>query len=544
MSACMDANAPQWLSLEAIDELLAEEELVTMRETCTKLAKEVTTLLKNVKSAEDDEDSQILVASQIADLKMQLDQHDREYCNIVAREKQVHVKKAREDYFAGASACQLKDVDLGKKKSSIQGKENCPPLGVSPSLSKLSVNNFIATFFNVATTFDTVNDSIIVYIKAVTTLPSKHLSICYPNKSPDVNNKCPICRTLCSPSAMPKGIGRHLHKHLADCMHVDAQQRAQDNFDHTTCAWDGCSTQVYKLHSAFITHMQTHLASLTKLLLHGNQTCKWLKDGKLYAEEGDGSWIVPDWANHFTTEHCLNVNATITIDYCSICGQWFEDDIGDGASWTSHCVGHYDDMFSPFQKWQDGLVDLQPTGIVDIGGAISYDLCDLLHGALLHGYIKSGIALQSYFCPFCVFNAHLPITRRMMQYLDILTFQWHISQQHLLDSDTTLCPVPSCGESKLSLYELATHLILFHCLPVVACQGYHKLFHHLSDNGKKIGPYSFELPTDTSLASMSTKRDHCSSKKFKIKEPKKHCHGRNGDEYVFAEWILTAPPLL
>ncbi len=114
-------------------------------------------------------------------------------------------------------------------------------------------------------------------------------------------------------------------------------------------------------------------------------------------------------------EHCLNVNTTIAVDYCTIYRQWFEDDMGDDVSWVGHCIGHYDDMFSPFQKWQDGLIDLQLTGIVDIGGAISYDSYDSIGGPLLYGHIKRGIALHSYFNSFCVFDTDHSIMRRMME---------------------------------------------------------------------------------------------------------------------------------
>lgn len=68
------------------------------------------TLSKDIKSAEDDEASQISTTSQIAALKAQLEEHDKEYKNIIAREKRVRVKKAREEYFAGASARQLKGI--------------------------------------------------------------------------------------------------------------------------------------------------------------------------------------------------------------------------------------------------------------------------------------------------------------------------------------------------------------------------------------------------------------------------------------------------
>lgn len=59
------------------------------------------------------------------------------------------------------------------------------------------MDEFIATFFDAATAFDTDNDSIIAYIKAINSLPHQRLNICYPNESPDHANKCPVCGTLC-----------------------------------------------------------------------------------------------------------------------------------------------------------------------------------------------------------------------------------------------------------------------------------------------------------------------------------------------------------
>ncbi|KAK0223451.1 hypothetical protein IW262DRAFT_1366964 [Armillaria fumosa] len=48
-------------------------------------------------------------------------------------------------------------------------------------------------------------------------------------------------------------------------------------------------------------------------------------------------------------------------------------------------------------------------------------------------------------------------------------FQTHLMRQHLVHLDshtTTVCPVPSCGTHDFSLFDLATHLVTFHCLPV------------------------------------------------------------------------------
>ncbi len=60
------------------------------------------------------------------------------------------------------------------------------------------MDTFIATFFDAAVAFETVNDSIIAYINAVHALPQKHLAICYPNEAPDGDNKCAICGIICT----------------------------------------------------------------------------------------------------------------------------------------------------------------------------------------------------------------------------------------------------------------------------------------------------------------------------------------------------------
>ncbi len=219
-----------------------------------------------------------------------------------------------------------------------------------------------------------------------------------------------------SSTLMPKGIGKHIHKCLAARRLADAQQTAAENFEPAICDWDGCPPRLYESRTEFIKHLQNHLMSSKITLLDGKKRyCKWKEDDDICGQEAEHDWLIGDWASHFASAHGINVHTTIAVDHCSICGEWFEDDLGDGASWASHCMGHYEDMFASHQKRHDGVVNVEPTGIVDIGGAIRYDPADGFNGAPLYGHIRKGIALQPYYCPFCVFDESLAPARRMKQ---------------------------------------------------------------------------------------------------------------------------------
>ncbi len=54
-----------------------------------------------------DEEEQKTVVAKVLDLKKAITQHDKEYCNIIRREKKHRLVQVRTDYFAGASARQL-----------------------------------------------------------------------------------------------------------------------------------------------------------------------------------------------------------------------------------------------------------------------------------------------------------------------------------------------------------------------------------------------------------------------------------------------------
>ncbi|KAK0473149.1 hypothetical protein IW261DRAFT_1658597 [Armillaria novae-zelandiae] len=86
--------------------------------------------------------------------------------------------------------------------------------------------------------------------------------------------------------------------------------------------------------------------------------CQCLWADKIVCGKEDSTHASTNWAVHFAQEHGLNICATITVDHCTQCGLWFEDEVGD----QSECA--------------DGDVDLQPCGVGIHDNLVMFDLAD------------------------------------------------------------------------------------------------------------------------------------------------------------------------
>ncbi|KAJ7282354.1 hypothetical protein C8J57DRAFT_1295187 [Mycena rebaudengoi] len=215
-------------------------------------------------------------------------------------------------------------------------------------------------------------------------------------------------------------------------------------------------------------HVETHIESLAFPTTKKNPTrhCRWrLEDGEMCMEDH-----ADDWRNHFGLVHSLNVHAKVKLHYCAICPQWYVDELGDGLLWEDHCCEH-SHIFAPFRKRVEGDVDHTPIGISYVDNCIEYEVGSGFNGLLaeFHGYVVHGVALVPMYCPFCVFDASLPIEVQMHQFLKNAAYFVHL-KTHLADINeaqaSNLCPVPSCGTHKFSGHDLLTHLVAFHRVPV------------------------------------------------------------------------------
>ncbi|KAK0460972.1 uncharacterized protein EV420DRAFT_1477844 [Desarmillaria tabescens] len=451
MSARRDNNAPVELPLEHMGEILNEPELVDMRQTRQKLANEISATSKLLVSADVDEEEQNAVSAKILELKRTITLHDREYRNIIRREKKYLPHKI------------------------TRGKENASGLmPVSKPISRTdALEQLIGNFFDAGLSFDTTADSILGYIDALNNIPAKHKAVCYLGESPDENNECPACGKECTITEMPKGIGRHIHSCIANTMQEQATLNADEAFKQTQCFWNGCfaSKTVWKTRKAHLKHLTNHINWLKSLSIRGDtRRCRWYEQDRICNEtaaEDDDSF----WEDHFASAHGINTSTTIRVDHCASCGEWYEDLYGDCSAWNDHCIGHYEDAFAPFQERLDQDVILQhDENVIVVDGTAEYDPTTGFGGKqpLLHGYIEQYIALRPFYCPFCVFDTTKPMFSRMKQFRDNTIYSRHVFQQHLNDlEDDSACPVPSCGIHVYSVFDLVYHLVLYHRLPLV-----------------------------------------------------------------------------
>ncbi|KAK0473153.1 hypothetical protein IW261DRAFT_1683261 [Armillaria novae-zelandiae] len=112
--------------------------------------------------------------------------------------------------------------------------------------------------------------------------------------------------------------------------------------------------------------------------------CQCLWADKIVCGKEDSTHASTNWAVHFAQEHGLNICATITVDHCTQCGLWFEDEVGD----QSECA--------------DGDVDLQPCGVGIHDNLVMFDLADGLGSSHpeLYEYIDQNVAIIPLYHPY------------------------------------------------------------------------------------------------------------------------------------------------
>ncbi|KAJ6494605.1 hypothetical protein DFH09DRAFT_1206539 [Mycena vulgaris] len=301
--------------------------------------------------------------------------------------------------------------------------------------------------------------------------------MCYPEESPTIDHKCPVCDQVCTKHEFAKKgkatVGSHIHACLAGAQQDTAQQRAEDDYEPRKCDWDSCqkADHLFSDRPTFVAHARTHLTSFYKRPSRNYpiRHCRWLlENGKMCMGVDEN-----DWEKHFGRVHHINIRETVQVHYCVICAQWHVDEPGDGSLWEHHCYHHYDSIYEPFSKRVPGEVDLTPVGVqftAPLENSVEY-----AHGTgfdgkhpEFHGHVVQGVALDPMFCPWCIFDDTLPIEARMRQWLETWAFQAHV-QTHdelILDNAENLCPVPSCGTHTFSRFDLMAHLVAFHRVPL------------------------------------------------------------------------------
>ncbi|KAJ7746494.1 hypothetical protein DFH07DRAFT_832797 [Mycena maculata] len=303
--------------------------------------------------------------------------------------------------------------------------------------------------------------------------PERRFAPCYQGESPTQDEKCPVCSADCRPNAFKysgsQTIGSHIHACLLRAQQEKVQEYVETNYIPTTCPWHRCKVQqVFQTRPEFVEHFRKHRDSFGLLATrkHKTRSCQVMIGDELCLEEDND-----DWDRHFAQVHSINILEKVEVHYCAKCPEWLVDELGDGLAWDGHLWDHWEEDYGRFNERVTEEVDLTPD--VEFSAAVD-NLVSFAVGSgfsrtrpEFHGLVRHGVAEVPMHCPWCVYQAER-IRIRMHEFLTVESFFRHIRQHldEMSDEETQQCPVPHCGVHEFTGFELKTHMVAFHRIPL------------------------------------------------------------------------------
>ncbi|KAJ3891118.1 hypothetical protein GG344DRAFT_77241 [Lentinula edodes] len=442
-SSGRDTNAPQHLSLEERAKLLNEPELVKLQNEKDEATNKIQQLLANEQSEE--------VENQIIELRQIAAKASNAYRFMYLRESALRIKQARQKFFDEAAVRQM-----------VNPTE--PVLGMSAGGSDDKQYRIESSFLSLVKDLDS-GDPVTDCCTLVNVLIAQPEQILYqkfyPGERPDDENRCPHCSEDLTTLKKTKP-GEHVHSCTRRILSEKATAQIEANFTSQECKYGKCLKK-FDHRSEFISHLfMTHIKSATRN--KSSRCCKW----QIAPGVSCGVEDIKDWREHFAEIHGLNLDQSIFVEFCTICGIWLYDILGDRQVFNNHHLAHYEVLFDPFslRPSEGASVSLLPIGITETEKYIEYAPGSGFDGVLpeFHGHFSDGIALVPGFCPTCVFDEELPIFSNVFRFMEHFN---HIHRPHFSESEN-LCPVPSCGHNRFTKQELIIHLIKFHRIPLAS----------------------------------------------------------------------------
>ncbi|KAH7874256.1 uncharacterized protein C8R40DRAFT_1195537 [Lentinula edodes] len=439
-SSGRDTNAPQHLSLEERAKLLNEPELVKLQNEKDEATNKIQQLLANEQSEE--------VEKQIIELRQIAAKASNGHRFLYLRESCLRIKQARQEFFDNAAVRQMLNPAEPVSRMSAGGSDD----------KKYRVESSFLSLVNDLDSGDPVTDCCTL-VNILIAQPERILfQKFYPGERPDEENRCPHCSQELFTMSSTKP-GEHVHLCTRRILSEKATAQIQANFSSQECKYGKCLEQ-FDQRSEFISHLMTHIKFARKKSNH----CKW----QIAPGVSCGAEDIKDWREHFAEIHGINLDQCIFTEYCTICGVWLYDILGDRQVFSNHHLAHYQDLFDSFSSRppEGASVSLSPIGIIETEKYIEYTPGSGFDGELpeFHGNFSDGIALVPAFCPSCVFDEKLPMYMRMHQFSNVFHFMEHFNNIHrpLFTESENLCPVPSCGHHRFTKQELVIHFIKFH----------------------------------------------------------------------------------
>ncbi|KAJ3912342.1 hypothetical protein F5877DRAFT_72479 [Lentinula edodes] len=144
----------------------------------------------------------------------------------------------------------------------------------------------------------------------------------YPGERPDDENRCPHCSEDLTTLKKSKP-GEHVHSCTRRILPKKATAQIEANFTSQEYRYGKCLKKFDQC-SEFISHLfMTHIKSATQNKL--SRCCKW----QIAPGVSCGVEDIKDWREHFAEIHSLNLDQSIFVEFCTICGTWLYDILRD-----------------------------------------------------------------------------------------------------------------------------------------------------------------------------------------------------------------------
>ncbi|KAJ7470366.1 hypothetical protein FB451DRAFT_1399974 [Mycena latifolia] len=335
MSKNRDPNAPISLDAAERNELLADPELVELREAKAKLVKRVQDETTKLLCLETDDEKTaqqdvILRNSSRAEIR----DVQRQHASIVSRETYALVaakRKFRHGLVAPITrhpthSNQSNAFPLPRAATSQFHLDLLQPLAAKKislrtprpqqltKLESLIIYNF--------TLEDAGAVNFTASVNAFLGLPERPFKNCYPGEGPTHDGKCPVCHIETTPANMNKGggsIASHIHACTMRQLREEVQQQAEEDYKPRTCAWNGCPDKtIWPSRAKFSPHLTAHFENpIFAFRQRGLAGCMWpMDDGKVCGEKG-----CEDLVTHFAEVQGINACRKIGVKYCAICAE-------------------------------------------------------------------------------------------------------------------------------------------------------------------------------------------------------------------------------
>ncbi|KAF7291158.1 hypothetical protein MIND_01259000 [Mycena indigotica] len=399
MSHDLDPNAPLTLNAAEVAEMLAEPELVELREKRKEVSERIAMEKAKLEEIpEDDDETHQAQCDVIETLEEEELSYFQSHKAKISTEERFRFEEKRKKYFDEASMRQLTGQQGGPKRTPMANISVNSPRRVAPQQST-SAQKENAPRAHPAVTIDNRSIHFVSCAKALIGLPARPSALCYPGEGPTQEGKCPVCDVELSPQThtfSANNMATHIHKCVLDDARIKATAELEKEYSPQLCWWKTCKVKgVFETRASFAAHIRHHTETAKNAGWSGSKAvCRWVDE-----EQQEVCGDIECDEEHMGRAHQINVWPQVRVEYDALSSDTFIDIDGDGDTWRERCNEQYMELYEPFAVRTEDEVEFDTKGVTFSEGCVLFENGEGFGGERpeYHGHIERLVALAAPF---------------------------------------------------------------------------------------------------------------------------------------------------